>query len=522
MLNLSFLIQLLHPFVVGMPCLERTFAPDRVELLAGQKRLTADRVYLADCAEPEWLKDCEIEPGVFLLLARANRDIQGKVPLQRGSLACFSCSLATLYNTIAELTSRLDHWRDAYWAQSEKNADMQSLVSLTAQLGGGPAVVVSRQGNIVVSAGLEPDHYLNRYLEKEGDCLNRLEHWLFGDDLGAVHRKRPVEGSDAVLYGCRIGDGYHRFGSLIVEGRRGEKAVDLESLCICGARYLKQQLCSYGMQEMEQSREDFRRCWEQIMDRTLTGAVEIRVALSRVCKSVKPFVQLVVIHFQQTQNDLPYRYLLARLQEIFPDGSLALYRKDVVVLHSYEERTFRGAEDYQSNRPLLELLEQYDGCAIVSNGTRRLEALRSVFQLAQRAALMARALRKSGDPRVYSQEQYGIYCIIDLCVQRYLEIEGNEDILYLLHPAIIHLTRYDLEHNNNLRKVLYYYLLNDRNLVKTASATFMHRNTVINKVNKIQGLLNLDLEDGQLRQKLIMSCQFIQYYECVMKREFRP
>lgn len=115
-----------------------------------------------------------------------------------------------------------------------------------------------------------------------------------------------------------------------------------------------------------------------------------------------------------------------------------------------------------------------------------------------------------------------MYCVIDLCVQRYLEIEGNDDVLYLVHPAVILLTRYDSQHNSNLRDVLYYYLLNDRNLVKTAAATYMHRNTVINKVNKILDLLQLDLEDGNLRQRLMFSCQFIRYYENVLKREFRP
>ena len=87
---------------------------------------------------------------------------------------------------------------------------------------------------------------------------------------------------------------------------------------------------------------------------------------------------------------------------------------------------------------------------------------------------------------------------------------------------MIHLTRYDRQHNNNLRDVLYYYLLNDRNLVKTAAATYMHRNTVINKMSKIMDLIHLDLEDGNLRQRLMLSCQFIRYYEKVMEREFRP
>ena len=46
----------------------------------------------------------------------------------------------------------------------------------------------------------------------------------------------------------------------------------------------------------------------------------------------------------------------------------------------------------------------------------------------------------------------------------------------------------------------------------------MHRNTVLNKINKITSMLDLDLEDPNLRQKLILSCQVILYIECAMNR----
>ena len=45
---------------------------------------------------------------------------------------------------------------------------------------------------------------------------------------------------------------------------------------------------------------------------------------------------------------------------------------------------------------------------------------------------------------------------------------------------------------------------------------YMHRNTVINKLNKIVELTGVDLTDGGLCQRLTFSCQMIQYYERVM------
>ena len=114
-----------------------------------------------------------------------------------------------------------------------------------------------------------------------------------------------------------------------------------------------------------------------------------------------------------------------------------------------------------------------------------------------------------------------MYCAIDLCAQRFMELHGTDDIISLVHPAIIQITRYDRQHNNNLRDILYSYLKNDRNLIKTAADTYMHRNTIINKINRVQELVNLDLEDDELRQRLLFSCQIIRYYERVLKLKLK-
>lgn len=45
----------------------------------------------------------------------------------------------------------------------------------------------------------------------------------------------------------------------------------------------------------------------------------------------------------------------------------------------------------------------------------------------------------------------------------------------------------------------------------------MHRNTVINRMKKLQSLVPLNLEDGELCQRLLFSCQIVKYREQIMK-----
>ena len=93
---------------------------------------------------------------------------------------------------------------------------------------------------------------------------------------------------------------------------------------------------------------------------------------------------------------------------------------------------------------------------------------------------------------------------------------GSNGANYLLctaHPGVVALTRHDNENNDNLRDVLYFYLMNGRSVSATADRLYLHRNTIMNKIKKIQSMLNLDLEDRHVRQRLIFSCQVLRYFE---------
>ena len=258
----------------------------------------------------------------------------------------------------------------------------------------------------------------------------------------------------------------------------------------------------------------FLQCWERIMERTLTGTEEIRSALERTPHPPASFVQIGVVGFDAGCGPDCRRQALDQLRRMFPDCNLTLYQKDVLLMLSSKERCFRRSIP---GEPELEaLLRRCRGSFCLSNNTRNLSALPILYRLAVQTLVLARQVCSDPDRRIFTYEEFSIYTVIDLCAQRFMELFHSDDIIYLIHPAVIHLTRYDRKHRSDLRDVLYYYLRNDRNLVKTAGDLYMHRNTVVNKVNRILELLELDLEDGGLRQRLMFSCQIIRYYENVM------
>lgn len=521
MLSLCYILRRLRPFLVRSVLRPGADAcPERMELLCGQEVLTADRIYLGDARTSVFLQEIQIEPGSTILLSDGEDSLLPGFAPPDGSFSMFFCSLSKLYNIVAESVAQITAWRQEYQHLTDCGGGIHAIAARTAQLAGGAVLLLDQSGRVVVSAGMENSVYLAGQVVATGALpLHTAEH-IFPqhspDDFGSY----SIPGMELTLYGRQMAHKGNPAGMLLVEKRDCQAEFDIDSLCACATECLNRRLLSFGTEQLGASTRLFQQCWEEIVSGRLTGTAEIRALLSNLPNPVEQFVQVAVVSFSDGGNSIPYNYVLARLREFFPQANMAVYHKDVVILLSYSERSLHTG--LSCGTQLTALLARYNGFIAFSNGTRKLEALRSVFQLAKRTVLLARAIRTNPEERIFFHEDYSIYCVIDLCVQQYLNAPGNEDPFYLIHPAIVLLTRYDSAHNSNLRDVLYYYLLNDRNLVKTAAVTYMHRNTVINKINKITELLQVDLEDGKLCQRLIFSCQFIHYYERMMNREFRP
>lgn len=519
MSSLRFLMDQLKPHMAGAALAPgQDLVPDRLELPAGPlDRLEADRVYLLSSRELEMLAGAEAAPGAVALVG----DVEPDGPLPTLPDGCsgvfFSCSAAVIHNALAAAAAQAAQWEREFRALEGRGWGLQDAMALAARLADDAVLLLDPGGQVIAAAGLERSPYLNAQAAVGVIPLETMRRVL--PRASAVRGTYAVPSTDVVIYGRRLAHEEEApYGVLLAAGRSGRQQLDIHALCDCAAAHLDRRLFCGGLEEDAAARE-LRECWQDIMDGRLTSSGEIQEALARLPDPVRTFVRVAVISFEG-EKGVPYRYLLTRLREIVPGSGMTMYQGSILVLLSQDERVFRL--DLDKDQRLIGLLERYNGFMAISNGTRRLDSLRSIFHLTRRTVVLARALRFDPAERVFFHEDYSMYCVIDLCVKRYLEVEGNDDPLYLMHPAVIHLTRYDRAHNNNLRDVLFHYLMNDRNLVKTAAAVYMHRNTVINKVNKIQELLKLDLEDPRLRQRLIFSCQMIRYYEQVMEQEFRP
>lgn len=87
-----------------------------------------------------------------------------------------------------------------------------------------------------------------------------------------------------------------------------------------------------------------------------------------------------------------------------------------------------------------------------------------------------------------------------------LEMEEKKfNAEFYAHPCLKKLKIYDHENGTDFYRTLHTYLLNDQNAILTAKQLFIHRNTVKYRIERIQSIADICLEDKYERINIIIS-----------------
>ena len=85
------------------------------------------------------------------------------------------------------------------------------------------------------------------------------------------------------------------------------------------------------------------------------------------------------------------------------------------------------------------------------------------------------------------------------------EIVNAIDARSLIHPALETIREYDMKNQSNLLHTLDAYLLNDCNAQRCGRMLFLHRNSLVYRIRRIQEIAGIDLSDPEERSYLRLS-----------------
>lgn len=109
---------------------------------------------------------------------------------------------------------------------------------------------------------------------------------------------------------------------------------------------------------------------------------------------------------------------------------------------------------------------------------------------AEKALKVMKAEKRKDDTVFYSE--IGAYKLIT-------EIENSSLLKEYYYDTLGKLEQYDIQNHADFMDILYAFLQENGSYIQTSQKLFMHRNTLMYKINKIQEILKLNLSDPKVR-----------------------
>ncbi|MBQ3292042.1 MAG: helix-turn-helix domain-containing protein [Mogibacterium sp.] len=180
--------------------------------------------------------------------------------------------------------------------------------------------------------------------------------------------------------------------------------------------------------------------------------------------------------------------------KMMPDCHVISHRKAVIVVCSLDE--------YTDANDLVDLFLPESNVRVgVSTTFHNIQLLKNALAEAHDALKTGSVLEPQS--RVFSFDKYSTYILLD-------HLSESESLTRYYHQAIPFLLEYDKINNTELLRTLREYLKNNCSIKDTATALFLHRNSVIYRLSRINSLCGIDLDDPDVRFSLRLSFCILQ------------
>lgn len=231
---------------------------------------------------------------------------------------------------------------------------------------------------------------------------------------------------------------------------------------------------------------DFGSLVRDIIECRLTDREELAHRVKAVGMNVRYSYHVLVVAFreQDSWTPIPWNYVIAQLREVFPFSDATVYRGEILLLLRKTKRTSRVPFDEEKLRAIL---EQYNCCIGIGNASDFLSSLPPVYHQTKAGLRIGQVMEPK--KRVYFYEDYSVYHIIELAAEATRVNMSSRNLLHLCNNETVALVMYDKKHNTDLLDTLHAYLICGYNATEAAKMLFIHRNTMLYKLRKIETVM---------------------------------
>ncbi|MCD7867720.1 MAG: helix-turn-helix domain-containing protein [Clostridiales bacterium] len=416
-------------------------------------------------------------------------------------------SLIGISNLINQYGSQVAHLSDLLAAASPYN--IRSLLSTAFQLTGGSFVILDRHLSVKENKISDEDNSLFEEFvqsrQKSKEVLDRLFHQTALPKQEALFTENNRQSIFIPI---------SQENGLLSTGLTDNDLLAPVSLLIAEKIF---PLLNNSFRSAPSRRLSFQLIFSRIITEKDDSDGLLMTMLKELPSPPKPFMRLILIRSHlhpEEQADEELDVLFSSVKSFFPREHIAITSTEIVVLLSsdkiYCPITFNDSE-------FEVFLKTNQAIAMIGNPVTSIRAIRVMYKQCQRMFPVVLALRTNNESRSMTFSRYTIYNVIDICAKNISRELGCDDIMFLCHPGVLSIIRYDRAYGTNLQEIMFHYLMNNCSIAKTSAEMFLHRNTTIYKLKKIEELLGESMEDPNLRCDLIFSCLLLQYREKYQK-----
>ncbi|AET69585.1 hypothetical protein Desor_4148 [Desulfosporosinus orientis DSM 765] len=215
----------------------------------------------------------------------------------------------------------------------------------------------------------------------------------------------------------------------------------------------------------------------------------------------KLFVLTINIqNFDKSRSTLPY--MRDEIEKKLNHSKAIVYKQTIVILASCEnERYFLNIE----LKSLKEFIRANNLQAGISRPFWKLTEVKDYYLESVEAIALGNLLHS--EKQLYNYEDFLIFDLINYYGERSKR---------LIHSSLLRLIDYDNENGTDYARSLYTYLLNFKNIKESANSLNIHRNTMFHRIEKIENLLNVDLNNGDVLFQLYLSYKILEFLKITL------
>lgn len=192
-------------------------------------------------------------------------------------------------------------------------------------------------------------------------------------------------------------------------------------------------------------------------------------------------ITLDISRFDNSKISLAY--LRNELEKQIPDSKAVVHDDKIVLIISYDDHD----QLYKSEiKKLTMFLKTYHLFAGMSRCFHSLDEVQAHYFQSLDALRLGMLLNK--EEYFHPYEEYAIYHVA--------ESSGVENLKNNCHPSLWNLIEYDRENNTDYTRSLYTYIIHSKNITESAKALSIHRNTMFYRLEKIESIMDIDINNS--------------------------